>query len=75
MEQFNVWEHATNREEGSALIAQNIEKIKEFYAQCIFTAETFDIRLSIDIDLPDGYRQGHNQNGLYGYWSASAADC
>lgn len=77
MEDFNVWEVAQSHKEALAQISDRVELIKKAYQECVAIAEVFDLRVRIDMDLDEQYRQGHNDSG-YGqelYWSASAQHC
>lgn len=74
MEDFNVYTVATTQQEATFEISDRIEKMQQLFAECVYIAQAFDMRLVVDLPLPPGTEGGHNQD-MTTYWSASASNC
>lgn len=75
MEYFDPYMHVSTKYEANEFIANKLEEMQKIFNQCVLMAQEFNLRLDINFGLPDGTQRGHNQSGLYCYWSASSADC
>ncbi|MGZ8887956.1 MAG: hypothetical protein ACXW1D_00190 [Halobacteriota archaeon] len=74
MDDFFPREYATTQERANEFIAANVVCMQQLYSEAVLMAKEFDIKLHINLELPEGAQGGHN-HGLYGFWNSSSQYC